>query len=164
MIHLESQDKKNVDFILRKNVELLETVKRRKYNEQICHRNYTLAEGAECAKNGCRGGGKMLCCFQNPEVSLQWPRLEWYSDKKICLPMQEAQETQIQSLGQEDSLEKGISTHSSIVAWEIPWTEEPGGLQFMGSQRVRHDRAYTWHGDLSRGSGDECNEIGQCLR
>lgn len=52
---------KNVDFILIKNVELLETVKEGKYNKQICHRNYTLAEGAECAENGCRGGGKTLC-------------------------------------------------------------------------------------------------------
>ena len=42
------------------------------------------------------------------------------------------------SLGQEDPLEKEIGTHSSILAWEIPWTEEPGGLQSMGSQRVRH--------------------------
>ena len=49
------------------------------------------------------------------------------------------QETQVQSLGQEDPLEKGIATHSSILAWRIPWTEEPGGLQSMGSQRVRHD-------------------------
>ena len=44
------------------------------------------------------------------------------------------QETWIQSLGQEDSLEKGMATHSSIVACRIPWTEEPGGLQSMGSQ------------------------------
>ena len=49
------------------------------------------------------------------------------------------QETQVQSLGQEDPLEKGMTTHSSIPAWRIPWTEEPGGLQSMGSQRVRHD-------------------------
>ena len=49
------------------------------------------------------------------------------------------QGTRVQSLGQEDPLEKGMATHSSILAWEIPWTEEPGGLQFMGSQRVRHD-------------------------
>ena len=49
------------------------------------------------------------------------------------------QETQIQSLGQEDPLEKGMATHSSIPAWKIPWTEEPGGLQSMGSQRVRYD-------------------------
>ena len=49
------------------------------------------------------------------------------------------QETQAQSLGQEDPLEKGMAIHSSIPAWRIPWTEEPGGLQSMGSQRVRHD-------------------------
>ena len=46
------------------------------------------------------------------------------------------QETQVQSLGQEDPLEKGIAIHSSILSWRIPWTEEPGVLQFMGSQRV----------------------------
>ena len=43
-------------------------------------------------------------------------------------------ETGVQSLGQEDPLEKGMATHSSVLAWEIPWTEEPGGLQFVGSQ------------------------------
>ena len=51
------------------------------------------------------------------------------------------QETWVQSLGQEDPLEKGMATHFSIFAWRIPWTEEPGGLQFMGAQRVGHDRA-----------------------
>ena len=49
------------------------------------------------------------------------------------------QETRVQSLGQEDPLEKGMATHSSILAWRIPWTEEPGGLQFVGSQRVQQD-------------------------
>ena len=53
--------------------------------------------------------------------------------------MQETEETQVRSLGQEDSLEKEMATHSSVLAWKIPWTEEPGGLQSMGSQRVRHD-------------------------
>ena len=48
-------------------------------------------------------------------------------------------ETQVQSLDQEDPLEKEMATHSSILVWEIPWTEELGGLQSMGSQRVRHD-------------------------
>ena len=48
------------------------------------------------------------------------------------------QETQVQSLGWEDPLEKEMAPHSSILAWKIPWTEEPGGLQSMGSQRVRH--------------------------
>ena len=48
-------------------------------------------------------------------------------------------ETRVQYLGQEDPLEKKVATHSSIITWRIPWTEEPGGLQFMGLQRVRHD-------------------------
>ena len=47
--------------------------------------------------------------------------------------------TQVRSLGQEDSLEKEMATHSSTLAWKIPWMEEPGRLQSMGSQRVRHD-------------------------
>ena len=49
------------------------------------------------------------------------------------------QETQVRSLGWEEPLEKGMATHSSILAWRIPWTEEPGGLQSMGSQRVTCD-------------------------
>ena len=47
-------------------------------------------------------------------------------------------ETRVQSLGQEYPLEKGLATHSSILAWRIPWTEEPGALQSVGSQRVGH--------------------------
>ena len=49
------------------------------------------------------------------------------------------QETQVRSLDSEDSLEKRMATHSSILTWRIPWTEEPSRLQFMGSKRVRHD-------------------------
>ena len=49
------------------------------------------------------------------------------------------QETQVQSLGQEETQKKGMAIHSSILAWKISWTEEPGGLQSMGPQRVRHD-------------------------
>ena len=48
-------------------------------------------------------------------------------------------ETRVPSLGGEDPLEEGMATHSRILAWRIPWTEEPGRLQFMRSQRVRHD-------------------------
>ena len=58
------------------------------------------------------------------------------------------QETQVQSMGWEDPLEKGMATHSSILAWRIPWAEEPGELQSMGSQRGRHD----WVTKLSTGS------------
>ena len=49
------------------------------------------------------------------------------------------QETQVRSLGQEDPLQKGMATYSSILAWKIPWMEEPGGPQSMESRRVRHD-------------------------
>ena len=49
------------------------------------------------------------------------------------------QETQVQSLGWEDPLEKDMATHSSVLIWRIPWTEEPGGLQSMGLQRVGHN-------------------------
>ena len=54
-----------------------------------------------------------------------------------CLPVM--QETWVQSLGREDPLEKGMATHSSILAWKIPWMEEPGRLQSIGSQRVGHN-------------------------
>ena len=59
--------------------------------------------------------------------------------------MQELQEMQVLSLGWEDPLEEGMAIHSSILAWRIPWTEESGGLQSVGSQRVRRN----W-GDLAR--------------
>ena len=53
--------------------------------------------------------------------------------------MQEPQETWVQFLGQEDPLEEGMASHSSILAWRIPWTEEPGGLQSIGCQRVGYN-------------------------
>ena len=58
---------------------------------------------------------------------------------KSHLPMQEAQEKWVRSLGWEDPLAKEMAIHSSTLAWKIPWTEEPGRLQSMGSQRVGHD-------------------------
>ena len=57
--------------------------------------------------------------------------------------MQETQEVCVQSLGWEDSLEEEMAPHSSILAWKIPWTEEPSGLQSTGLQRIRHDSADT---------------------
>ena len=75
---------------------------------------------------------------------LQWlpeglPR--WHKQWGFCLPMQEMQETWVQSLGQEDPLEWEIATHSSILAWKIPWTGRSGGLQSMGPQGVGCDWA-----------------------
>ena len=54
-----------------------------------------------------------------------------------CLPAM--RETRVRSMGQEDPLKKEMATHSSVLAWKIPWTEKPGRLQSMGSQRVGHD-------------------------
>ena len=58
---------------------------------------------------------------------------------KNPLPVQETLETWVRSLGGEDPLEEGMATHASVLAWRIAWTEEPGGLQSLGSQRVGHD-------------------------
>ena len=59
--------------------------------------------------------------------------------QRICLPVQKTQEMQVQYLGQEDPLEKEMATHSSVLAWRIPGTGEPGELPSMGSHRVGHD-------------------------
>ena len=69
------------------------------------------------------------------ELPLTWASL--VAQRLKCLPPM--RETWVRSLGQEDPLEKEMATHSSILAWRIPWTEEPGRLQSTGSQRVRHD-------------------------
>ena len=63
------------------------------------------------------------------------------------------QEPWVQSLGRKDPLKKGMATHSSILAWEIPWTEGSGGLQFMGLQTVRHDLVTT----TTTTRGKRCN-------
>ena len=76
----------------------------------------------------------------------------WFSDKELCLLMQEMQERQVPSLGREDPLEKEMAPCSSILAWEIPWTEETDGLQSMGSQRVGHEWAQEercWYHDAN---------------
>jgi len=62
----------------------------------------------------------------------------WLSGERICLPMQELQEMWVQSQSQEDPLEEEMATYSSIPAWRIPWTEEPGRLHSIRLQRVGH--------------------------
>ena len=76
-----------------------------------------------------------ICYFFDPSYSPLWASLVAQSVKNLPA----VQETRVQSLGWEDPLEKEMATHSNILAWKISWTEEPGGLQSMGSQRVRHD-------------------------
>ena len=58
---------------------------------------------------------------------------------RVHLPMKKTKEMQVRSLGWEDPLEKGMATHSSILAWRSPWTEEPGGLQAIALQSITHD-------------------------
>ena len=67
---------------------------------------------------------------------------------RLHLPMQQVQETQVRFLGQEDPLEEGMATHSSTLAWRIPWTEKPGGIRSMGPQGVRHDSETEQHNTL----------------
>ena len=71
----------------------------------------------------------------NIRISVGWASLVAQTVKNLPA----MQETQVQSLGQKDTLEKGMATHSSILAWRIPRTEEPAGLQSIGSQRIGHD-------------------------
>ena len=70
-----------------------------------------------------------------------WPKLVASLVAQTVKNLLAMQETQVWSLGWEDPMEKEMATHSSILSWRIPWTEEPGGLQSMGSQRVGHDWA-----------------------
>ena len=75
--------------------------------------------------------------FTNSSPTLFWTSLVAWMVKHLPT----MQETRVQSLGQEDLLEREMASHSSILAWKIPWTEQPGRLYSMGSQRVRHDQA-----------------------
>ena len=95
-------------------------------------------EGRQPCQNLDPSSVKALSNLQNCEtIRVCWaPR--WYQGQRICLPKKEMQMTGVRPLGREDPLEEETATPSWILAWEIPWTEEPGGLQSMGPQRVRH--------------------------
>ena len=81
--------------------------------------------------------------IQSKHNSVMNPCISCGSVVKNPPSVQETQEMWARSLGWEDPLEKKMATHSSILAWKIPWTEEPGGLQSMGPRRVCHDEAHT---------------------
>ena len=76
-----------------------------------------------------------MCQAMYRALEIQWASLAG----QMVMNLSVMQETQVRSLGQDGPLEKGMATFSNILAWRIPWTEEPGGLQSMGSQRVGHD-------------------------
>ena len=99
------------------------------------------------------GFSPLYCCYllfqgQNSTYPVKVREAFWGSSlvAQLVKNLPAMQETPVKSLGQEDFLEKEMATHCSILAWEIPWIEEPGGLQPMGSQRVGHD----WVTSLSR--------------
>ena len=74
--------------------------------------------------------------IQSPEIAGQLIGILWaFLVAQVVKNLPAMQETRVRSLGQKDSLEKGMATHSSILAWRIPWTEEPGGLQSMGGHK-----------------------------
>ena len=92
------------------------------------------------------GFSPLYCCYllfqgQNSTYPVKVREAFWGSSlvAQLVKNLPAMQETPVKSLGQEDFLEKEMATHCSILAWEIPWIEEPGGLQPMGSQRVGHD-------------------------
>ena len=78
-------------------------------------------------------------CF-GPLRYLEWVNRAGFPGGSVVKNLPAMQVTWVRSLGWEDPLETGMATHSSILAWEIPWTEAPGGLQSMGSKRVGDDR------------------------
>ena len=85
-----------------------------------------------------------MCCRKMEHSNLKetegWERIRGASlVTQMVKNLPAMQETRVQSVGREDPLEKRMATHSSILAWRIPWTEETGRLQSMGSQRVSHD-------------------------
>ena len=86
------------------------------------------------------------CCTQNQHNIVKQLSSSWVSQVMLVvnthLPIQEKQETQVQSLSWEDPLKEGMATHSSVLAWRIPWNEELGRLQSIGLQRTRHDWSY----------------------
>ena len=85
------------------------------------------------------GEGTFICLSQCPILYVYYIYREISLVAQMVKRLPAMQETRAQPLGEEDPLEKVMAIHSSTLAWKIPWMEEPGGLQSMGSQRVRHD-------------------------
>ena len=80
-----------------------------------------------------------ISVFSYQMAAFSWGLPRWHKWWRLCLPVQGMQETRFRSLGWKDHLGKEMTTHSRFLAWKIPWTEEPGGLQSMRLQTVGHD-------------------------
>ena len=108
------------------------------------HERWTLKENYQVKKRTELTSTYTQRCIISCENFFQSNRVCFHSWRvplvaQMAKNMPAMQEAQVQSLGQEDPLEKEVATHSIILAWRIPWTEEPGGLQSMGSQKVGKD-------------------------
>ena len=118
------------------------------------HLDHQLVHFSEVMGFPGSSAGKIFSCNAGNPSSIPWSeRIPWKRDR-LCTPVflgfpggsdgkesAATRKTWVRSLGQEDPLEKEMATHSSVLAWRIPWTEEPGGLQSVGSQRVGHNLA-----------------------
>ena len=114
-----------------------------------CHRRFAVgARGSSWFP--CGRESLQVVLFPSPALFLHLLWCLWASlEAQMINNLPIVQETWVRSLGREDPLEKGMALHSSILAWRIPWTEEPGGLQSVGSQRVKRTgrlTAHTWRG------------------
>ena len=100
-----------------------------------------MLEKKYCTFSGREWGPIHTAFWKSPHDSLKLliAKMIATKDGSVVKNLSAVQKTQVWSLGQEDPLEKGMANHSSILVWRIPWTEEPRGLQSLGSQRVRHD-------------------------
>ena len=116
--------------------------------EPLLRTGWAMDFSPECAKLVLeRGPHGRQSCDSGKKHSLLWEAAEeeLFHSRGAFLVAQAVtnllaiQETRVRSPAREDPLEKGMATHSTILAWRTPWTEEPGGLQFTESQRVRHD-------------------------
>ena len=100
---------------------------------------WVLSLGSHCPDYTCLYCDTAKCSRDLEAVWGLCPLLPGGSAVNNLPTMQETQEMRVRFLGQEDPLEEKMAMHSSILAWKIPWTEKPGGLRSMGSQRVSHD-------------------------
>ena len=114
------------------------TLVNRQLNLRMCSQNRTHSYVGDCWRKS------QLCIFV-PLKSHDYTLRRGFPGDSAVKNLPTMQENWVQSLGQKDPLEKEMATHSSMLAWRIPWTEEPGGLQSMRSQRVRHDWSTNTH-------------------
>ena len=131
-----------INKILKNKINIKKNDKHAQWNELTLHPPMCLSLACLLPPSGptllslCSRRSISQALLSSDLVTTFWASLVVQTVKNLT----EMREIRVRSLGWEDPLEEGMAAQSSILAWRIPWTEEPGGLQSMGSQRVRHDR------------------------